>query len=156
MFHARHVDDTFTWYEYGRPAINTTMAITAEINKGDVDAIYHGGDISYATGYIAVWDFYLDMLSAIAGRVVYLSTVGNHESDCPNSASYYTGNDSGGECGILTTKLLPMPYPATTDEPWYLDVQDIYETYTYIYIICICIAQSPSYYVFLGGAMMWD
>jgi hypothetical protein len=111
-------DDTFTWYEYGRPAINTTMAVAAEIENGMVDAIYHGGDISYATGYIAVWDFFLDMLSPMAGSVVYLTTVGNHESDCPNSATYYTGNDSGGECGILTTRLLPMPAPATTDEPW--------------------------------------
>lgn len=41
------------------------------------------------------------------------------ESDAPNSASYYTGNDSGGECGVVSTKLLTMPSPATTNEPWY-------------------------------------
>ena len=59
------------------------------------------------------------MLSPVSGSVLYLSTVGNHETDWPNSASYYTGTDSGGECGVATTRLLPMPEPATTDEPWY-------------------------------------
>ena len=44
-----------------------------------------GGDISYATGYMAVWDFFLNMIAPIAGRVLYLTTVGNHESDYPNS-----------------------------------------------------------------------
>lgn len=112
-------DDTYTWNEYGRPAINTTMAVTQEIIAGKVDGIYHGGDISYATGYIPVWDFYMNMLSPIAAATVYLITIGNHESDCPNSASYYTGNDSGGECGVVTTELLPMPSPAQTNTPWW-------------------------------------
>lgn len=112
------LDDTYTWREYGRPAINTTMRVAAEIAEGKIDAVYHGGDISYATGYIAVWDFFLDMLEPMASSVVYLTTVGNHESDCINSASYFDVNDSGGECGILSTELMPMPSPATTNEPW--------------------------------------
>ena len=61
--------------------------------------IYHGGDISYATGYLAVWDFYLDMISPMARSALYLTTVGNHESDWYNSASYFSNADSGGECG---------------------------------------------------------
>jgi hypothetical protein len=32
-------------------------------------------------GYMASWDFYLDMVAPFAGRVAYLTTVGNHESD---------------------------------------------------------------------------
>lgn len=92
-------DNTYTWNEYGRPAIYTSMSVGAEVIAGTVDAIYHGGDISYATGYIAVWDFFLDMISPMASGTLYLSTVGNHESDWPNTASYYTGTDSGGECG---------------------------------------------------------
>ena len=71
-------DQSYTWNEYGRPSIFTTMAVAAEIDAGLVDAVYHGGDISYATGYMAVWDFFLDMLSPMAGSVVYLTTVGNH------------------------------------------------------------------------------
>lgn len=102
--------------------------------------IYHGGDISYATGYLSVWDFYLDMLSPMAGSALYLTTVGNHESDYYNSASYFSNSDSGGECGgdahansssssccshlltsraVLTTSLIPMPAPATTNQPWW-------------------------------------
>ncbi len=101
------------------------MAIGDEVVNGKIDVIFHNGDISYAMGDIAVWDFFMDQISPIAGSCLYLSTVGNHESDCPDSASYYAGSnrdgrcgDSGGECGVLTTRLLPMPSPATTNEPW--------------------------------------
>jgi hypothetical protein len=111
-------DMSYTWYEYGRPAILTTMAVGAEIAEGKIDAIYHGGDISYAEGYMAVWDFFLDMLTQMSASVVYLSTVGNHESDWPNTASYFQGYDSGGECSVATVKLLPMPEPAVADKPW--------------------------------------
>ncbi len=63
---------------------------------GKIDAVFHGGDISYATGYEAVGDFFLDQISSIASGALYLTTVGNHESDWPGTASYYTGTDSGG------------------------------------------------------------
>lgn len=113
-------DDAFTWRFYGVPSLNTTMAVAAEIEAGTVDAIYHGGDISYATGYIAVWDFFMDMIAPMAGSVIYLTTVGNHESDWPNTSTLYPeSTDSGGECGVVTTELLPMPAPATTNEPWW-------------------------------------
>lgn len=112
-------DMSYTWNEYGRPSINTSMSVGDMVARGEIDAIYHGGDISYATGYLAVWDFYLDMISPMASGTVYLSTVGNHETDWTNSASYYNVTDSGGECGVATTELLPMPFPATTNEPWW-------------------------------------
>jgi hypothetical protein len=111
-------DQSFTWNEYGRPSVYTTMAVAAEIEAGLVDAVYHGGDISYATGYMGVWDFFMDMLSPMAGSTVYLTTVGNHESDAPDTDSYYTNNDSGGECGVLATSMLQMPQPATLNAPW--------------------------------------
>lgn len=113
------MDMSFTWYEYGRPSIYTTEAVGAEIAAGTVDAIYHGGDISYATGFIAVWDFFLDMLTPMSAHVIYLTTVGNHESDWVDSASLYNVTDSGGECGVATTRLIPMPAPATTNQPWW-------------------------------------
>jgi hypothetical protein len=116
-------DDTETWYAYGRPSINTTMSAGALIASGDVDVVFHGGDISYAVGYEAVWDFFLDQLSPVASRVLYLTTVGNHESDWPNSPSIYNSTDSGGECGVMTQALLPMPAPATVNKPyWSYDV----------------------------------
>ena len=113
------LDHSYTWNEYGRPSMYTAMSIGEEIIQGNVDAIYHGGDISYATGYIAVWDFFMEMMSPLTGSVLYLTTVGNHESDWWGSASYYQNTDSGGECGQVSTKLYPMPYPATTDKPWW-------------------------------------
>lgn len=80
---------------------------------------YLGGDISYATGYMSAWDFFLDMIVPMSSGAVYLTTVGNHESDFPGSPSYYQGTDSGGECGVAATRLLPPPPPATTDAPWW-------------------------------------
>ena len=112
-------DMSYTWYEYGRPSYDTLKAVGYEVSQGLVDAIYHGGDISYAVGYLSVWDFFFEMLSPAASGTLYLSTVGNHESDWYNSASWFNNSDSGGECGILTTRMLPLPAPATTDKPWY-------------------------------------
>ena len=112
-------DMSYTWNEYGRPSVNTMYAVGAEVLAGNVDVVYHGGDISYATGYLSVWDFFLDMISPVARSTLYLSTVGNHESDWYNSASYFSNADSGGECGVLTTTLLPQPQPATLNKPWW-------------------------------------
>jgi hypothetical protein len=112
-------DSSYTWNEYGRPSYYTAMAVGAEVAAGTVDAVFHGGDISYAVGFAAVWDFFLDMISPIAGSALYLTTVGNHESDWPGSASYFAVEDSGGECGVTATTLLPMPSPATKDRPWW-------------------------------------
>lgn len=72
-------DDTYTWYEYGRPSYVTMQAVGHMIQEGQVDAVFHGGDISYATGFLSVWDYFLDMLSPVAASVPYLTTVGNHE-----------------------------------------------------------------------------
>lgn len=77
-------DMAYTWTEYGRPAYNTTMAVGAEIAAGNIDAVYHGGDISYAWGYAAVWDFFLDMLTPMSASVLYLTTVGNHGKSMRN------------------------------------------------------------------------
>lgn len=113
------LDQSYTWNEYGRPSVYTIMSVGEEVARGGVDAIYHGGDISYATGYIAVWDFFLDMVSPLTASVVYLTTVGNHESDWPSSGSYYEGTDSGGECGVPSLRLMPMPPPAVPNAPWW-------------------------------------
>lgn len=46
--------------------------------------------------------------------------MGNHESDWPGTASNPGyGDASGGECGVCTFQLLPMPVPATTNKPWW-------------------------------------
>eukprot|EP01038_Epipyxis_sp_PR26KG_P012938 gene12938-17346_t len=111
--------DTKIWDEGCPPAINTTMSITQMVLNGEVDAVFHTGDIAYANGYLSSWDFYLDMISPIVGRTLYLTTVGNHESDWRNSASLPYGDSSGGECGVCALKLIPMPSPATVNQPWW-------------------------------------
>lgn len=120
-------DDAATWDEYGAPSILTAESIAARVSTGNIDMIYHGGDISYATGYAAVWDFFLDMVSPMTSGVTYLTTVGNHESDWWYN-SYYKTYDSGGECGVVATTLLTMPNrtgldgnseKCTTNEPWW-------------------------------------
>jgi hypothetical protein len=59
------------------------------------------------------------MVSPFAGSSLFLTTVGNHESDWIGSASLDYSDASGGECGVISTKLLPMPAPATTNQPWW-------------------------------------
>ena len=112
-------DDAETWYAYGMASINTTMSAGALISQGAVDVVFHGGDISYAVGYLTVWDFFLDQLSPVASRALYLTTVGNHESDWPLSASLFNTTDSGGECGQMNFNLLPMPKAATANAPYW-------------------------------------
>lgn len=71
-------DDSATWNEYGRPAINTSLRLAEEAAAGNADlgawgrrgrrgtdapsrnsslhcAVWLIGDVSYATGYLAVW-----------------------------------------------------------------------------------------------------
>jgi acid phosphatase type 7 len=117
-------DEAWTWRHYGRPSFNTTKSVGALVQTGAIDAIYHGGDISYAVGYEAIWDFFMDMLSPMSASVLYFTTVGNHETDFPNTSSFYTGYDSGGECSVTALKMLPQPYtspgkPSTVNNPWW-------------------------------------
>lgn len=112
-------DMAFTWNEYGRPAINVSKSVGHLAQIGAIDAILHGGDISYARGMGVVWDFFLNMISPMASAVPYLSIVGNHEVDYPGTSVYYKGTDSGGECGVPALTFLPEPYPATIAAPWW-------------------------------------
>jgi hypothetical protein len=41
-----------TLHHHSWPAYNTTRAVGYEVSQGTVDAVYIGGDISYAVGYI--------------------------------------------------------------------------------------------------------
>lgn len=136
--------DTTVWMEPCPPAINTSMSIGHRVSMGEVDAVLLTGDISYSDGYMASWDFFLDMISPFAGSVhvyrrsnralfvmkdpftssliggaLFLSTVGNHDGGYPGvgfNRDY--GLASGGECGVPAFRLLPMPRPATLYAPW--------------------------------------
>ncbi|ELR18962.1 diphosphonucleotide phosphatase 1, putative [Acanthamoeba castellanii str. Neff] len=99
-------------------SINTTTLIAKDLDARPMDLLLHIGDIAYAVGYGAQWDEFHDQVSAISTRLPYMTCIGNHERDFPNSGSRYNGSDSGGECGVAYEARYPMPTPAR-DQPWY-------------------------------------
>jgi len=60
-------------------SLGTIRALTAEAMLGDIDIIFHDGDISYADGTAAVWDDFQAAIEPISSRVPYAVTVGNHD-----------------------------------------------------------------------------
>ncbi|XP_042479552.1 probable inactive purple acid phosphatase 27 [Macadamia integrifolia] len=99
-------------------SIAVTDAMAKEVASGNVDSIFHIGDISYATGFLVEWDFFLHQISALASHVSYMTAIGNHERDYIDSGSVYNTPDSGGECGVAYETYFPMPTIAK-DKPWY-------------------------------------
>ncbi|KAL5760345.1 hypothetical protein ACOSQ2_019183 [Xanthoceras sorbifolium] len=100
-------------------SISVTKAMAAEVDNGNnVDSIFHIGDISYATGFLVEWDFFLHLITPVASRLSYMTAIGNHERDYTGTGSVYTTPDSGGECGVAYETYFPMPTPAK-DKPWY-------------------------------------
>lgn len=101
------------WEEY--PSLNTTNNVLRRIKE--IDLVLHIGDISYAVGYSAQWDEFLNQIYPVASRVPYMTCIGNHERDYLQSGAHYNGTDSGGECGIPYESHFPMPTPAK-DQPY--------------------------------------
>ncbi|XP_061995360.1 probable inactive purple acid phosphatase 27 [Rosa rugosa] len=99
-------------------SLSVIEAVTDEINSGNVDSVFHIGDISYATGFLVEWDFFLYQINPVASRVSYMTAIGNHERDYIDSGSVYILADSGGEAGVPYETYFPMPTPAK-DKPWY-------------------------------------
>ncbi|KAK3001823.1 hypothetical protein RJ639_022452 [Escallonia herrerae] len=99
-------------------SLSVVKALAGEVSSGNVDSIFHIGDISYATGFLVEWDFFLHLISPVASRVSYMTAIGNHERDYIDSGSVYVTPDSGGECGVPYETYFPMPTPAK-DKPWY-------------------------------------
>ncbi|GAB2278869.1 hypothetical protein Dimus_013543 [Dionaea muscipula] len=60
-------------------SISVIQAITAEVVTGNVDTIFHIGDISYAAGFLVEWDYFLHLIAPVASRVSYMTAIGNHE-----------------------------------------------------------------------------
>jgi predicted phosphodiesterase len=77
-------------------SLNTTAGVQGTISN--VDLIFHVGDISYADGYLAQWDMFLDQIEPIATAAPYITCAGNHDYDWDNK--YMNALDSGGECGV--------------------------------------------------------
>lgn len=83
--------------------------------------VAHIGDISYATGALALWDSFLAQVSDVSGRVAYMTAIGNHEMGWDNS--FVPGSDSQGECGVPYATFFPFAgQPAqagASQQPWY-------------------------------------
>ena len=93
--------------------------------------VAHIGDISYATGALALWDSFLAQVEPLSSFAAYMTAIGNHEmgwrsSDVP-------GSDSQGECGRPYGVLYPFASQAVAatadaeptghrpwDQPWYV------------------------------------
>ncbi|XP_071937554.1 probable inactive purple acid phosphatase 27 [Coffea arabica] len=99
-------------------SISVIEAIANEVSGGNIDSIFHIGDISYATGFLVEWDYFLHLINPVASTVSYMTAIGNHERDYVSSGSVYITPDSGGECGVPYETYFPMP-TAAKDKPWY-------------------------------------
>ncbi|KAJ4711571.1 Purple acid phosphatase [Melia azedarach] len=99
-------------------SMSVVKAMADEVKNGSVDSIFHIGDISYATGFLVEWDFFLHLITPLASRVSYMTAIGNHERDYAGSGSVYNTPDSGGECGVPYETYFPMP-TQSKDKPWY-------------------------------------
>ncbi|KAF5728080.1 Purple acid phosphatase 27 isoform 2 [Tripterygium wilfordii] len=100
-------------------SISVVEAMIKEVDSDKVvDSIFHIGDISYATGFLVEWDYFLHLIHPLASRVPYMTAIGNHERDYTNAGGIYQTPDSGGECGVPYEQYFPMP-TAGKDKPWY-------------------------------------
>ncbi|ONK71228.1 uncharacterized protein A4U43_C04F6200 [Asparagus officinalis] len=99
-------------------SLSVIRAMTEDISSGKYDSIFHIGDISYATGFLVEWDYFLSLITPLASHVSYMTAIGNHERDYEGSGSVYITPDSGGECGVAYETYFPMPTSAK-DKPWY-------------------------------------
>ena len=64
---------------YGANSDGTVAQLTELAGSGEIDAVFHNGDISYADGDQHHWDVYFRKIEPIASTVPYLTTPGNHE-----------------------------------------------------------------------------
>jgi acid phosphatase type 7 len=113
--------ETFPWQDSGYPSYNTSKSIERFVDNREVDVVFLNGDISYANGYIVSWQYYLNMISTFSRKIAFLNTLGNHEVDSGNDPNVLNfGSSSGGECGVLSTTLLPFPDErASLRRPWW-------------------------------------
>ncbi|XP_019450858.1 PREDICTED: probable inactive purple acid phosphatase 1 [Lupinus angustifolius] len=99
-------------------ALSVIKAISDDVNLNNVNSIFHIGDISYATGFLAEWEYFLQLISPVASKLSYMTAIGNLFRDYIASGSVYLTPDSGGECGVPYETYFPMP-AASKDKPWY-------------------------------------
>ena len=111
-----------------RPAANTTAQMLRCVTTGCAaagltrpQAVVVNGDVSYARGFGAIWQAFLNQMAPIAAAVPLMTCPGNHESNWPHVGTAWNTSslDSGGEGGVVYGHLFPMPPPSSTSQPWY-------------------------------------
>jgi hypothetical protein len=140
------IDEPYTYIVYGDqgcPSVGWgqggewTAAMTAR--ESEAREVHHFGDLSYARGAAHIWDEWLEMVSSFATRMPLMIALGNHEYDHTVGGDHgkdpsgvtsshgfmplwgNMGDDSGGECGVATSKRFRMPSssPGSNGVFWY-------------------------------------
>jgi len=60
-------------------ALSVIKAIANDVDSKYINSIFHIGDISYATGFLAEWEFFFQLINPVASRIPYMTAIGNHE-----------------------------------------------------------------------------
>ncbi|KAL3018773.1 hypothetical protein AAZX31_05G045800 [Glycine max] len=100
-------DGSNEYNAYQPGSLNTTDQLIKDLEN--IDIVFHIGDITYANGYLSQWDQFTAQVEPIASTVPYMIASGNHERDWPNTGSFYSTTDSGGECGVLAQNMFFVP-----------------------------------------------
>lgn len=73
-------------------ALSVIKAMANEVDSNNVDSVFHIGDISYATGFLVEWDYFLHLITPVATRVSYMTAIGNHERYFVNCVYMFMSN----------------------------------------------------------------
>ena len=115
-------DDAAAFQQYGAAARLLPALLNADVAAGAAFiALY--GDLSYAVGWLQVWDEFVGLVSAFMRACITLVSPGNHEAVAPRSASWAlfgAADDSGGEANVVAATLFPPPAPASARAPWFV------------------------------------
>ncbi|KAJ4969640.1 hypothetical protein NE237_002739 [Protea cynaroides] len=90
-------------------SISVADAIAQEVALKNVDSIFHIRDISYATGFLVEWDYFLHQIAPVASHVSYMTAIGNHERHRPMYSS------KGGLISDVDSKLVKEVEPLLMD-----------------------------------------
>ncbi|CAN8325822.1 unnamed protein product [Cochlearia groenlandica] len=100
-------DGSNEYNDYQPGSISTTDQVIKDLDN--IDIVFHIGDLTYANGYLSQWDQFTAQVEPVASKVPYMIASGNHERTWPDSGSFYTGQDSGGECGVPAETMFYFP-----------------------------------------------
>jgi len=85
---------------------------TASNDSAPFSLMLLNGDLSYADGWLWMWERFMDSISPLASRMPLAITMGNHEIDFINNtegAPYANTRQSRGECGITSYRRFHIP-----------------------------------------------